>query len=157
MAEPKIKIVAISNVYTRLMHFQNKGDVEIGHIHTYDHATMVSSGSILYEVLDSQDGNTIAKKEFKAPGYVFVDKDKYHRLTALEDNTICVCIHAMRSIDQNIIPPDILIEPIHSISNGFDVEDKLKELTNINLESFIVCHNEIAQNNYDHIKWNEPN
>lgn len=112
MAFPKVQVVAVSNVYSRLMHFVNKGDIEIGHSHTYDHATLLSSGSVLYEVLDGPDGNTVAAKEFKAPGYIFVEKDKYHRITALEDNTVCACIHALRTIDEEIIDPSFFIEPL---------------------------------------------
>jgi hypothetical protein len=100
------------------MHFAKKGDVEVGHSHTYDHATLLSSGSVLYEVLDGKDGSTIASKEFKAPGYIFVEKDKFHRITALEDNTVCACIHALRTIDEDIIPPDTLIDPLYSTDKG---------------------------------------
>lgn len=130
MNEPEVKIAAISNVFTRLMHFVKEGDVENGHVHSYDHATMVSSGSVLYEVLDGPDGNTIAAKEFKSPGYVFVEKDKYHRITALEDNTICVCIHALRTIDEEIISPDSFIEPLHSTNNG-EIKNAVQQLTGI--------------------------
>ena len=59
---PDIKIISVSNVYSRLMHFRNKGDVENGHTHIYDHGTLVSSGSVLYEVLNSEDGNTISSR-----------------------------------------------------------------------------------------------
>jgi hypothetical protein len=130
MNQPTVQIVAISNVFTRLMHFVNEGDIENGHVHNYDHATMVSAGSVLYEVLDGPNGNTVKSKEFKAPGYVFVEKDKYHRITALEDNTICVCIHALRTIDENIIPPDSFIEPMYSTNNG-EIKDAVKNLTGI--------------------------
>ena len=67
MSAPEVQIVAVSNVFTRLMHFVNEGDFENGHVHNYDHATMVSSGSVLYEVLDGPNGNAVAAKEFKAP------------------------------------------------------------------------------------------
>lgn len=112
MPKPEVQVAAISNVFSRLMHFVHKGDVEIGHVHTYDHATLVSSGSVLYEVLDGEGGNTVASKKFKAPGYVFVEKNKYHRLTALEDNTVCVCIHALRTIDEEIVSPDFFVSPV---------------------------------------------
>ncbi len=129
MAKPEIQVAAISNVFSRLMHFVNRGDVEIGHVHTYDHATLVSSGSILYEVLDGPDGNTVASKEFKAPGYVFVEKDKYHRLTALEDNTVCVCIHALRTIDEEILSPDFFIDPVITDDSRPDIKHYVQTRT----------------------------
>lgn len=112
MPAPVVDVIAASNVYSRLMYFQHAGDVEIGHSHPYDHATLVSAGSVLYEVLDGPDGNTVAAKQFVAPSFVFVEKDKYHRLTALADQTICACIHALRSIDEDLVSPDCLVQPI---------------------------------------------
>jgi len=111
MASPEIKIIALSNIYSRLMHFRYKGDIELGHIHTFDHATLVSSGSVLVETLD-ENHNAVSSKEFCAPNMVFIDKTKIHRLTALEDNTVCGCIHAVRTMDEEIIDPDFLIEPV---------------------------------------------
>ena len=74
MPVPDIDIIACSNVYVRSMNFSQKGDVEIGHSHTYDHATLVSTGGVLYEVLDGENGNVIESKEFYAPDMVFVEK-----------------------------------------------------------------------------------
>lgn len=118
MANPDIKIMACSNVYIRLMHFQNKGDVEVGHSHTYDHATVLSNGSVRYEVLDSINGKTISEKVFNAPDMIFVEKNKFHRIVALEENTVCSCTHAIRSIDEDLIPPDSFIETKHKTRNG---------------------------------------
>jgi quercetin dioxygenase-like cupin family protein len=118
MASPEIKIIALSNVYSRLMHFLKKGDVENGHKHTYDHATLVSSGSILVEVLDEFTGEPISSKTFASPNMVFIHKDKIHRLIALEDNTVCSCIHAIRTIEDEIVDSDFLIEPVWSQEKG---------------------------------------
>jgi len=108
---PDIKIICVSNVYSRLMYFKNKGDVEHGHTHTFDHGSLVSSGSVLYEVL-GEDGQTVSSKVFAAPNFIFVDKDKHHRITALENNTVCACIHALKTTDQDLLDPDFLIEPL---------------------------------------------
>ena len=112
MASPKVDVIAVSNVYSRLMFFEKSGDIEIGHCHTYDHATLVSSGSVLYEVLDGPNGSAVSAQTFTAPGFVFVEKEKYHRITALEDKTVCACIHALRTIDEDLVSPDCLIKPI---------------------------------------------
>jgi hypothetical protein len=113
MAEPQIKIIAVSNIFSKLMHFENAGDVEVGHRHNYDHATLISSGSVRYEVLDGLDGNVVASKDVVAPNFVFVDKDKYHRITALSSNTVCVCIHALRTIQSDLLDPDFLLQPLN--------------------------------------------
>lgn len=115
---PEIKIICISNVYSRLMHFKNKGDVELGHKHTFDHGSLVSSGSVLYEVLADDNKTVISSKVFNAPNFVFVDKDKNHRITALEKDTVCACIHALKTNDQEIIDPAFLIEPLVGDNKG---------------------------------------
>jgi hypothetical protein len=112
MSSPHIEVIAVSNVYSRVMYFANAGDVEVGHSHVYDHGTLVSYGSVLYEVLDGPNGDVVASKKFFAPGFVFVEKEKYHRITALEDKTVCACIHALRTIDEELVPSDCLIDPI---------------------------------------------
>jgi len=108
MAELKIKIIAISNLYARCMYFENKGDIELGHCHTYDHGTLISSGSVLVEMLDD-DNKVIGARPFVAPSFVFISKLRRHRITALEDKTVAVCMHALRDVDGNILSSDFLI------------------------------------------------
>lgn len=117
MASPEIKIISVSNVFCRLMHFLNVGDVEQGHQHTYDHATLVSAGSVMVDVLDDNN-EVVSSKVFNAPNMVFIHKDKLHRLTALENNTVCSCIHAIRDIEGEILSPNFLIEPLVSTDKG---------------------------------------
>ena len=109
MASPQVKIIAISNVYARCMYFEHKGDIELGHCHTYDHGTLVSSGSVLLEMLEDDD-TVIGSRSFIAPGFIFISKLKRHRITALEDKTVAVCIHALRDVDGDILAPDVLID-----------------------------------------------
>ena len=135
MASPEIKIIALSNVYSRLMHFLKKGDIENGHKHTYDHATLVSSGSVLVEVLDEFTNKPISSKTFTAPNMVFINKDKIHRLIALEDNTVCSCIHAIRTIDDEIVDSDFLIDPVWSQEKG-EVRGLVREKYNKEMLGF---------------------
>lgn len=109
MARPEIKIMALSNVYCRLMNFVKKGDYELGHCHTYDHGTLLSSGMLEVEMYE-EDGTLVSSKQFSAPSFIFVDKNRLHRLTALEDNTVACCIHALRTIDETILDPDFFVE-----------------------------------------------
>jgi hypothetical protein len=106
---PEVKILAVSNVYCRLMNFKSKGDTELGHYHSYDHGTLLASGRLLVEILDD-DNNIVSSKQYDAPTFIFIKKDKIHKLTALEDNTVATCIHALRTIDEEIIDSDFLVE-----------------------------------------------
>lgn len=114
---PDIKLMALSNVFTRLMHFKKKGDIENGHSHPYDHATMVSKGSVSVQVYD-EDGVTHTAKTFTAPTMIYIQKNRKHKLTALEDGTLCACIHALRTVDDTLIDPDFLVEPINLNGDG---------------------------------------
>lgn len=127
---PKIKILAISNVYCRLMNFEKAGDIEEGHTHTYDHGTLLSKGKLKVEMLEEND-TIISSKIFEAPTFVYINKDKKHKLTALEDDTVACCIHALRTIDENIIDPDSFIESTEIPETEKDVSEKahLREKT----------------------------
>ncbi len=136
MNPPKIKLIALSNVYCRMMMFVNAGDVEQGHKHTYDHATLVSSGSVMVEMLN--DDNTVtSSKKFFAPNMIFIHKDHQHRITSLEDNTVCTCIHAIRDIKDNILDPDFLIEPLFSTGKG-ELIDLVAEKHKVPMKTFAI-------------------
>ena len=107
--QPEIKILAVSNVYCRLMNFNKAGDFEQGHYHSYDHGTLLAKGKLLVEKTDDA-GNVTSAKVFTAPTFLFIEKDHRHVLTALEDNTVATCIHALRTIDETIIDSSFFIE-----------------------------------------------
>lgn len=128
MKQPEIKLIAVSNVYIRMMHFKDMGDVELGHCHPYDHATLISSGSVLYEQLDDS-GTVVANKIVQAPHPIFVPKNIQHRLTALEPNTVAACIHALRTVESDLLDPSFFLEPVENIdqSVGKAIKDRLGE------------------------------
>ena len=106
---PEIKILAISNVYARLMNFVKAGDVEEGHFHAYDHGTLLSKGKLLVQQYNEKM-ELADSKEFTAPSFIFISKDKMHKLTSLEDETIVTCIHALRDMDDNIVDPEFFVK-----------------------------------------------
>lgn len=101
MSKPEVLIGMVGNIFARQMHFKKKGDVEQGHRHSYDHMTMLAKGSLLVTV----NGEST---EFKAPHIIWIDKAELHELTALEDDTVAYCIHAVKDngeiIDPSMIP-----------------------------------------------------
>jgi len=104
---PTIELFATSNVYSRVMHFLKKGDQEYGHFHAYDHGTLLGAGKLSVEILD--DGlKVISVKEYTAPAMILIKREYRHRLTALEDNTVAACIHALRDVEGDLLPPDAL-------------------------------------------------
>ena len=105
MAYPKIKIAHVHNLFTRMMVFENVGDVEVEHHHQFDHATLVAHGSVLVKVRGKE---TV----FKAPQLIWIAKDLTHELVAQEAGTVCVCLHSTESMKIGMPPvaPEILAE-----------------------------------------------
>jgi len=106
---PIASIGCVSNVYVRQMNFKKAGSKNHPHLHTHDHTTLLASGSVECSV------NGIITI-FNAPTMIYIAKDKLHFFTALEDNTVAYCVHAIRgdSGDNDIINPE-------SIPDGVDV------------------------------------
>jgi len=109
MNEPNIKIGCVANLFSRMMHFAKAGDIEFGHVHQFDHLTLLASGALRVTV----DG---VASEFTAPHMIFIKAEKNHELVALKDDTVAFCIHALRNGDgvEDIIDPA-------SVPDGVDI------------------------------------
>ena len=103
MSTPITAIGCVANIFSRQMTFVNAGDTMFGHMHTFDHLTLLASGSLQVTI----EGHVT---EFKAPHMIYIHKDKEHELMALEPNTVAFCIHALRDgngVDDIIDPASI--------------------------------------------------
>jgi quercetin dioxygenase-like cupin family protein len=117
MNQPTTNIGVTCNVFVRQMHFANAGDVEQGHTHPYDHLSLLGKGSVRVEV----DGRTT---DFVAPHMIWIRADKVHKLTALTDDAVVYCIHALRgdSESDDIISPDM-------VPSGVELRQMLRRLS----------------------------
>lgn len=103
MAYPETKMTCVKNLWTRQMYFNKAGDANEGHIHNYDHITLLAYGSVRVHV----DEKTT---DFKAPHMIYIQAGKSHFIEALEDGTVAYCVHALRDkdtaeiLDPNQIP-----------------------------------------------------
>jgi hypothetical protein len=98
-----VKLGCVANLYSRMMHFEKTGDTEHTHTHSFDHLTLLASGSV----------KCVANGEetiFKAPHMIYINKDTEHAFTSLEDNTVAYCIHAMRTSEkiEDIVDPSMI-------------------------------------------------
>lgn len=82
------------------MIFEKTGDVASGHSHIFDHQTLLAKGKVKAVV------NGV-ESMFIAPQIIFIKAGIEHEFTALEDGTLCYCIHALRDGDDvcDIIDP----------------------------------------------------
>ena len=101
------------NVWVRSHTYRKAGDTNAGgHYHRFDHVTLLVKGAIRVEVEGCEP------KRFVAPTFVIIEKDKKHKVTALEDDTVYYCVFALRDIDGNVT--DIYSgnnDPYHSVSD----------------------------------------
>lgn len=105
MADPKIKLGLVSNVWAKQMVFENVGDFEQGHSHCFDHMTLLAAGTIAV----TANGKTT---EFVAPNMIFIKAGVEHALEARAPNTIVYCIHALRDGEriEDIVDPSMVPE-----------------------------------------------
>lgn len=92
MGYPETRITCASNLWLRQMYFTKAGDANEGHVHNYDHMTLLAHGKVKVHV----DGNTT---EFAAPHMIFIKAGKSHFIEAVEDGTVAYCVHALRDKD----------------------------------------------------------
>lgn len=103
MAQPNSKISLVANTWIKQMHFAKAGDVNDGHTHVFDHQTLLGKGKVKVTV----NGKV---SEFTAPTIIFIRAGFEHQIQALEDETVCYCIHAIRDgerVEDIIDPADI--------------------------------------------------
>ena len=112
MAYPETKMTCIKNLWTRQMFFAKAGDANEGHVHNYDHTTLLAYGSVRVHV----DDNTT---DFKAPHMIFIKAGKSHYLEALEDGTVAYCVHALRNKDsEDILDPNQIPMGVDAFASG---------------------------------------
>jgi quercetin dioxygenase-like cupin family protein len=92
MSDAIIYISYVKNMFVKQMLFRKAGDKEDGHAHLHDHLTLLTKGKLRVTV-NGKD------TDFTAPAHIYIKADVIHELTALEDDTIAHCIHALRNED----------------------------------------------------------
>lgn len=123
MMEPQVNLSLISNVWIRQLHFEKSGTVMAGHMHTFDHQTLLASGSLRVFV----DG---VARDFTAPQIIVIEKGEVHILESLEDNTVAFCIHALRMGEhvEDIVSPDQVVDLAKCTPISLDIPNELNTL-----------------------------
>lgn len=89
------------NLYVRGQRFAAAGDVHEGHRHCFDHVTFVASGAIRIEWRDAETRGVSERVE--APAFWPIPRDRWHRITALEPDTVTWCVFALRDADGEVV------------------------------------------------------
>lgn len=83
----------VGNIWVRQNYLEKAGDKVGGHIHYFDHVSLLTKGSV--EVfIDGKD-----PKVFHAPTFIVIRKNHRHEIISLEDDTSWYCVFAARNID----------------------------------------------------------
>lgn len=103
MNYPDTKMTCVSNLWLRQMHFKNAGDRNEGHVHNFDHITLLAKGSVTVDV----EGQLT---DFAAPHMIYIAKGKRHFLVAKEPDTVAYCVHALRTgeREEDILDPAMI-------------------------------------------------
>lgn len=108
--EPNVALASAGALFIRHMHFQKAGDREFEHSHNFDHMTLLVKGSLDVKA----KGKTTRFVAGPAGQIIYIKADTLHELTALEDDTVACCIHALRDkrnpenlLDASMIPEGV--------------------------------------------------
>jgi len=109
MSSPKVKISLVANTWIKQMLFENVGDANEGHKHTFDHQTLLAYGAVRVTV----NGKA---SEFSAPTIIFIKAGLDHHIEATQAGTVAYCVHAIRDGEriEDIIDPDDIPEGVPS-------------------------------------------
>ena len=86
----------IGNIWVRQNYLQHAGDKVGGHIHYFDHVSLLAKGSVEVRI-DGKEPHV-----FKAPTFIVIRKHHRHEITALENDTSWYCVFAARDIDGSV-------------------------------------------------------
>ena len=102
---------ASGNIYIRPTLLTKIGDAVQGHIHNFDHTTLVFSGGV--HVKATGPNGEIIERDFYAPlagaelhamqGHFLVKKDWKHEITALVDGTVFWCVYSHRDPQGDVV------------------------------------------------------
>ena len=102
MSNPVTDLKLVDNVFVKMHQFINVGDTHHGHSHSFDHITLLATGSV---TMKHDNG----EQDYTAPHLIVTPKGISHQFIAKEANTIFCCIHAIRDGSEvdNVASQDI--------------------------------------------------
>ena len=133
MTLKKAELGYFGNIWVRQNLLENVGDETTGHLHYFDHVSLLSNGKVEVEI------EGYPPKEFTAPTFIVIRKEHKHKFKALEPNSIWYCVFALRDVNGevfddiyggqhdpkssgSILPPEIL-EKLEKLNSKTTTED----------------------------------
>lgn len=97
---------AAGNVFIREMEFAQAGGAINGHAHKFDHVSYVVRGALRFEQLDGKDGGVVRwvdKRALDGQNWVLIKAGVWHRIIALDGNSLGHCIYAHRTPQGRVV------------------------------------------------------
>lgn len=85
------------NIWVRQNYLGKAGQSNVGHVHKFDHISLLTHGKVLVEI----DG--YPPKEFSAPTFIVIRKEHKHKFTAITDKVTWYCVFALRDYNGEVI------------------------------------------------------
>lgn len=91
----------VGPVGIRQIHLEKQCESHQGHQHNYDHTTVIIRGRVKVQYRYEKDGQTVEgeSEEFGQGETIFIRKNVFHTIIALEDNTLYFCVFSHRDFD----------------------------------------------------------
>lgn len=116
----------IGNIWVRQNYLEKAGDEVGGHVHYFDHVSLLAKGSVSVSI-DGEEPHA-----FHAPTFIVIRKQHRHKITALEDDTSWYCVFAARDIDGSVADiVDVKNEPWFARAAPDDFWEKRDLLVNM--------------------------
>jgi len=102
-----VEFAEVDDIWVRAYSIEKAQSVIGQHVHTHDHITLVSSGT----VEAWQDGKVLG--QYKAPSIIKIPAGSKHAFVALTDDVVLCCLHNLRGT--GLESPEIMSEDKHAI------------------------------------------
>lgn len=104
------------NIWVRQNVLAKAGDKTNGHLHLFDHVSLLAKGKVEVQV----EGHP--PRVFTAPTFIVIKKENRHSFTALEDDCLWYCVFAIRDVDgdiSDIVPETSLPYFIQDVADDY--------------------------------------
>lgn len=110
------KFIEVGAIFIREMYFAKAGDGgpldAEPHVHTYDHVHVLVRGSVVIGIEGKET-------RYDAPAYIYMSAGQRHSVTAAVDDTLGLCVHALRKQDRSEEPIDPASIPAGTSASAF--------------------------------------
>lgn len=100
-----VEFAEVDDIWVRAYSIKKASTVISQHVHTHDHITLLSNGSIE----GWKDGECLG--QFDAPAIIKIPAGCKHAFTALTDDVILCCLHNLRGT--GLASPETLVKEVN--------------------------------------------